>query len=184
MDVLVSVDSNIQTLYGDIETVENDLLQYVQDRSDADSTLYNTFSLLNDNVKIEDGIIFIKDATRAKWLSNRERLTYTKTANAANSYLKCGDVVSNESSEIFSRDYVLCGIAVHCKNTSSAVIHIRNHDSQTDIVTYNMNNDTVYINNDIDLSFSVNDRLTVYCTGTIEDPVVSLHVAINGGAVI
>jgi hypothetical protein len=42
----------------------------------------------------------------------------------------------------------------------------------------------VLIDNSVNLAFLSGERISVYCTGAIEDPVVSLHVSIDGGVII
>ena len=81
-----------------------------------------------------DGILYVYDNTRVKWLSvQRQTLVFGRDGNTNNQYLNlAGGGVSSKSGYRLMRNAVIVGISVQTSTSQNYNIHIRKNGSMTD----------------------------------------------------
>ena len=165
----------------------NDLNQEISDRIDADATIQNQIDTLNDNIKIIDGILYVKDSVRNLYLAPKQAYIFSRNGNATNSYLYIGSVLSNKNSFHLNGDYVITSISAQLSDIATdATIHIRKSGETGDIFTIVITNDLHYDNNNLNIQLNHNDSIEIYCTGSghIQNPIVDLFLSRNSGLTI
>jgi len=151
------------------------------------STAPNT-GLAGGQLCVVDGLLYVYDAVRLKWLSvNRELLVFGRKGVSKNTWLSfcVGNLPSNNSGFRLMRNGVITSISAHADTTvvnGNADIHVRRNDASPNIATLTMASGT---HGTSDTNYNVNvlkdEFLQCYLekstTGGVEDVVVMMEMA-------
>jgi len=144
-----------------------------------------TTGLQDGQMAVKDGILYIYDSTRTKWLSvQREVLVFGRRRKVRNQYLNfaVGNLASNNSGYRIPRDATITAITAQLDASGTCDIHIRRNDTATNIVTLSLSNVNGAVDTSINIDISVNDFLQSYLSASnrVEDPVVMIEIAYRG----
>lgn len=119
-------------------------------------------------ISSDDGILYIYDGTRNKWLSvDRTMIGWgINNNNATYRYLKqFNGADSDKNGWRMIRNGTITSITAQTDSDNTWVLEIRKNDSVTPIATLNINNTTGNHNTALDIDFDEGDYLQAYCNG-------------------
>lgn len=147
----------------------------------TEMTVLPTSGLAGGQLGVKNGILYVYDASRSKWLSaQRMFLIFGKDGKAKNQFLAfgAGTLYSNNSGYRLVRNATIVSIAGQLDESGICSIRIRKNDSTANILTLaisGMGNDNANVNVDLNAA----DYLQAYLesSGQVDDPVVVLEIA-------
>lgn len=162
------------------------LLDWIQTRTFTivPKTSLPTTDLSDGRLDIKDGILYVYDGTRSKWLSvNRQTVVFGRSGITGNQHLSyMGGGVSSDSGYRPANSATIVSMSVKTSTSDDYSINIRKNDVLTDIASLvvSSTNNAGEITTDVDIS--VGDYLQCYLEYTgvgsgVEDPVVIIELA-------
>jgi hypothetical protein len=144
-----------------------------------------TTGLQDGQFAVKDGILYIYDSTRAKWLSvQREVLIFGRRRRVRNQYLNfaVGNLASNNSGYRIPRNAVITAMTGQLDNSGTCDIHVRRNDTATNIASLSISSSTGSIDISTNIDVNANDFLQSYlsASSSVEDPVFMIEIAYRG----
>ena len=141
-----------------------------------------TTGLQDGQIAVKDGILYIYDAVRGKWLSvQREILIFGRRRRVRNQYLNfaVGNLSSNNSGYRLPRNATIVAMTAQLDNDGTCDVHVRRNDTATNIATLNITSTSGVINTSINVDVNANDFLQSYlsASSSVEDPVFMIEIA-------
>ncbi len=141
-----------------------------------------TSGLLDGQLATTDGMLYIYDSTRSKWLSvHRDVLVFGRRRGVRNQYLNfaVGNLSSNNSGYRIPRNATIVAMTGQLDANGTCTMHIRRNDTATNIssLTITSANGARDISTNIDIN--VNDFLQSYLSSSanVQDPVFMIEIA-------
>jgi hypothetical protein len=141
-----------------------------------------TTGLLDGQLAIKDGLLYIYDSTRTKWLSvHRELLVFGRRRSVRNQYLNfaVGNLASNNSGYRIPRNATIVAMTGQLDANGTCDMRVRRNDIATNIATLNITsaNGAVDVSTNIDVNAS--DFLQSYlsASSSVQDPVFMVELA-------
>ena len=132
-----------------------------------------------------NGIAYIYDATRAKWLSlQRFQLVFGRSGPTKNQYLPfgTGNLPSNNSGYRMLRNATIIGMSTQLDSSGTCNIHCQKNDETTNIASLAIASEVGNQRTDLNIDLAAGDFLQSYleATNTVKDPVVIIEIAWRG----
>lgn len=141
-----------------------------------------TTGLQDGQFAVKDGILFIYDSTRTKWLSvQRETLVFGRRRKVKNQYLNfaVGNLASNNSGYRIPRDACIVSMTGQLDANGTCDMRVRRNDTATNIATLNINSTIGNIDVSTNVDINANDYLQSYLSASnrVDDPVMVIEIA-------
>ena len=123
-------------------------------------------------VSDDDGILYIYDGTRSKWLSiDRTMVGWGRNSNnTSNEYLRqFNGALSNQNGWRMIRNGTITAISAQSDINQTWTFEIRKNDSNTVITSITMNNVQGNHNNTLNIDINEGDFIQAFCNGTSVD---------------
>jgi len=138
--------------------------------------------LSNGQISIKDGIFFIYDDTRTKFVSSdRKLLTFGRAGNTKNQYLNLGvgALPSNNAGFRMIRPAVITGLSGQLDATSNCLITIRKNKVDTNIATLAIATALGDQKSTLNIDLNTGDYIQGYLESSnkVADPVVTVEIA-------
>jgi len=140
-------------------------------------------ALLDGQLAITDGLLFIYDSTRGKWLSvQRQFLVFGRKGRTKNQYINfaAGTLASNNSGYRLQRNATIVSLSGQLDASETCDIHLRRNDTGTNIVTLSISSATGNSDISVNTDINVGDFLQSYCSvavGNVHDPMFIVEIA-------
>lgn len=129
----------------------------------------------------DDGILYIYDGTRSKWLSvDRTMVGWGRNSgNTSNEYLRqFNGAQSNNNGWRMVRDGTITAITAQSNASQSWTLEIRKNDATTVITSLNMTAQAGNHNNSLNIDINEGDFIQAYCNGSsIDYPQTLIEIA-------
>lgn len=141
-----------------------------------------TTDLLDGQMAMSDGLLFVYDATRGKWLSvQRQYLTFGRRRNTRNQYLNfgVGNMPSNNSGFRMIRNATIVGLSGQLDSNGTCDMQVRRNDTATAISTLGITAANGAVNNIANIDVNANDYLQSYLSAaaSVAEPVFIIEIA-------
>lgn len=141
-----------------------------------------TTSLTDGQLAITDGILFVYDATRGKWLSvQRQFLVFGRRGNTRNQYLNfaAGTLPSNNSGYRMGRNVTIVSLSGQLDVSGSCDMHVRRNDVATNISSLTITTATGASDISVNVDVNANDFLQSFLSAAanVEDPMLVVEIA-------
>jgi len=141
-----------------------------------------TTGLAAGQLAVKDGILFIYDGTRSKWLSvERLYLVFGRRGNTSNQYLSysAGRLPSNNSGLRIPRDACVVAMSAQLDASGTANMRLRRNDSASNISTLAISAALGAHDTSLDINLSAGDFLQMYSdnASSVQDPMVIVEIA-------
>ncbi len=143
--------------------------------------------MIDGSLEIYDGILYMYDATRTKWLSvNRQTLVFSKAGITADQYLNlAGGVIDSGSGYRIPANSTIVSMSVQSSTTDNYSVSIRKSGSVTDLATLSVpgTDGTSTVSTNTNLTINEDIQCYLNYTGSsagVEDPVVMIQLAWRG----
>ena len=182
------INTNLSNLNSDITTTSDNLNTEITNRSNADSTLQTQIDSLSGNFLISNGILYIKNTTKGKYLANPISLSYSKIGSTKNTYLYIDEVPSSVNGYKLNSTYTLTGISFSNENTvADSTIIISKNDNNEVIASIELSSDRFKTDNTLNVDIDTDDYIKVYIEygSSLEavNPIVILYFSQYGGTI-
>ncbi len=144
-----------------------------------------TTGLLDGQLATHNGMLFIYDSTRTKWLSvHRDVLVFGRRRGVRDQYLNfaVGNLSSNNSGYRIPRNATIVAMTGQLDSNGTCGMHIRRNDTATNIssLTVTAANGAIDVSANIDIN--ANDFLQSYLSSSsdVQDPVFMIEIAYRG----
>jgi hypothetical protein len=137
----------------------------------------------NSLLAIDNGILWIYDEGRGKWLSSfRSNFASGEKGRAKNKYLLLFDgQASNLSGYRLTRDATITAVTAQTKSSETWTLHIRKNNDPTNIVSLSMSAAAGNHTGSANIDLVAGDRVQLYAETTsffgISDPTVWVEIA-------
>lgn len=135
-------------------------------------------------IEVKNGVLYIYDDIRSKWLSvNRQTLVFGRNGVAGNQYLSyMGGGMSSDSGYRPSNSATIVSMSVQTSTSDDYSIDIRKNDTLTGIASLSVSGSDNAGEITTDVNLTIGDFLQCYLNYTgsgsgVEDPVVVIELA-------
>ncbi len=144
-----------------------------------------TSGLAAGQMSVKDGMLFIYDSSRSKWISvQRLYLAFGRKGNTSNQYLNfaAGALASNNSGYRIPRNAVIVSMTAQLDTSGTADMRLRSNDNAANIATLPVTAALGSQLNTLNVDISAGDYLQLYSDNatTVEDPIVIVEIAYRG----
>jgi len=144
-----------------------------------------TTGLQDGQIAVKDGMLFIYDSTRTKWLSvQREVLVFGRRRKVKNQYLNfaVGNLASNNSGYRIPRNATIVAMTGQLDSNGTCDMRVRRNDTATNIATLSISNSNGAVDISTNIDINANDYLQSYLSASnrVEDPVFMITIAYRG----
>ena len=144
-----------------------------------------TTGLQDGQMAVKDGMLFVYDSTRAKWLSvQRETLVFGRRRRVRNQYLNfaAGNLSSNNSGYRIPRDACIVAMSGQLDNSGTCQMRVRRNDTATNIATLSISSALGDSDISANIDINANDYLQSYLSASsrVEDPMFVIEIAFRG----
>jgi hypothetical protein len=144
-----------------------------------------TTGLQDGQLAVKDGIMYIYDSTRTKWLSvQREVLIFGRRKRVKNQYLNfaVGNLSSNNSGYRIPRNATITAMTGQLDASGTCNIHVRRNDTATNITSLSISSSNGNVDISTNVDINANDFLQCYLSASnrVEDPVFMIEIAYRG----
>lgn len=144
-----------------------------------------TTGLSSGQLAVKNGIVFIYDGTRSKWLSiTRMFLVFGKSGNTKNQYLYfyAGSLPSNNSGLRLSRSATIVSLSGQFDGVDTGTFEIRKNDGVFGITSLTVTSAIGNHDNTINIDLNEGDYLQSYFSSNekIQDPMIIVEIAWRG----
>jgi len=141
-----------------------------------------TTGLADGQIAMKDGIMYMYDGTRTKWLSvHRETFAFGKDGPSKNVYMRLfgGRISSNNSGIRMYRNATVVAMSCQLKASGTGNLHLRKNDGSSDIATLAITATNGAHTTSTDLNIAAGDFLQAYVGASvaIDDPLFTIEVA-------
>jgi hypothetical protein len=141
-----------------------------------------TTGLLDGQLAIKDGLLYIYDSTRTKWLSvHREILVFGRRRSVRNQYLNfaVGNLSSNNSGYRIPRNATIVAMTGQLDANGTCDMRVRRNDVATNIATLTITSANGAIDVSTNIDVNANDFLQSYlsASSSVQDPVFMVELA-------
>ncbi len=141
-----------------------------------------TTGLLDGQLAVTDGMLYIYDSTRAKWLSvHREILVFGRRRGVRNQYLNfaVGNLASNNSGYRIPRNATIVSMTGQLDANGTCDMHIRRNDTATNISSLTITSTNGSVDTSTNIDINSNDFLQSYlsASSSVQDPVFMIEIA-------
>ena len=141
-----------------------------------------TTGLLDGQLAIKDGLLYIYDSTRTKWLSvHREILVFGRRRSVRNQYLNfaVGNLASNNSGYRIPRNATIVAMTGQLDANGSCDMRVRRNDVPTNIATLSITSANGSVDTSTNIDINANDFLQSYlsASSSVQDPVFMIEIA-------
>lgn len=142
-----------------------------------------TTALADGQMAVVDGIMYIYDATRSKWLSvQRQFLVFGRKGVTKNQYINfaAGTLSSNNSGYRIPRASVIVSMSGQLDVSGTCDLHVRKNDAATNVATLPIATATGASDISTNVSLNVGDFLQSFCSvavGDVNDPMFIVEIA-------
>lgn len=187
-----ALNGRIDTVEIDINAVESDVIliqNALTDLTSADTALDGRLDIVETKLSdfsVISGRVYGKDTTRSKQLGSSESIIFSKSSAAKNTYLRTSDIASNVTGVRLHRNMTLIAATAEISASGSCEFRVRKNNTATDLAVITITASTGVTVTNLNVDFNASDVLEVYCTcpgTTVNNPVLRLVVAENGGAI-
>jgi len=141
-----------------------------------------TTGLADGQIAVKDGIVYVYDATRSKWISiNRMLLTFGRRGRTRRQWLHFGggSLPSNNSGFRLPRNAVILSLSGQFDSTGTGTFQLRKNDSASNIATLSVS--SALGNHDTSLNVDLNEGDYLQCkfqaSTACEDPMLVVEIA-------
>ena len=140
-------------------------------------TYVPTLNLQDGQICLNNGIMYVYDALRLKWLSmSRETVSFGSKRADGCFLSQTNNITSSQAGWVAMRSGTIVGITAQAAaGYSRKQFDILNAGISTPLFSFQLNN-FVYINSNIDISFNAGDVLKIYCRSQFG---TTFHISTN-----
>jgi len=146
----------------------------------TEQSILPTQGLSGGQFSVKDGILYIYDATRTKFLSvQRMFMAFGRKGKTKNQFIDHLAGTSNNSGYRLARNATIVSITGQVDETGSCDIRIRKNDVSTNITSLNIASDIGDQDTTIDINLSAGDYLQSFVDSIegVSDPLVIVEIA-------
>ena len=148
----------------------------------VEKSVLPTSDLAAGQLAVKDGMLFVYDGTRSKWLSTtRMFLTFGRGGRTANQYLNfyAGRIPSNNSGLRLSRDAVIVSLSGQFNTSGTGIFYIGKNDTPSSIGNLSVSSSLGNHNTTLNIDLSAGDFLQSYIQSSTKVwyPVLIVEIA-------